>query len=110
MNPVLEIQEPDHGQFTDYKGGWKACHLYHVGFVADDPIDPNNLTCASGAFAFIDPTEVIHGIHLIPSFTYGKTSELLEPSIAHPQKNNNEEWQNFYVRMYHLSFILSLPS
>ena len=59
------------GQDPDYEGGWKAHRLYRVGFVADDPIDPNDPTFASGAFAFIDPAEVIRGIHLILSFAYG---------------------------------------
>ena len=52
-----------------------------------------------GAFGFVDPAEVIHGIHLSPAFAHKKTDELLEPSIAWPQKNVDEGWRYFYVNM-----------
>ncbi|KAG1840499.1 hypothetical protein DFJ58DRAFT_718370 [Suillus subalutaceus] len=48
--------------------------LEWVGFIPSD--DP-------GAFGFLDPQQVIRGIHLVPAFHYGHTDTLLPPSIAH---------------------------
>lgn len=98
------------GSDLDCDSGWNTHHLHHIGFVVDDPIDPNNPIGASGAFAFIDPAEVIRGVHLIPAFTHGKMSELLEPSIACPQKDNNEDWQYFYTNMYGLPLLFHVLS
>ena len=54
----------------------------------------------SGAFGFIDPAEVIQGVHLIPAFAHGKTDGLFGPSIACPLKDDDQDWQYFYVNMY----------
>jgi hypothetical protein len=68
--------------------GWKVKRLERVGFIPiDDP----------GAFGFLDPQQVIRGIHLIPAFNYGHMDTLLPPSIARPTHNNNEDWTFFYV-------------
>ncbi|KAF8223514.1 hypothetical protein L208DRAFT_1102319, partial [Tricholoma matsutake] len=40
------------------------------------------------------------GVHLIPAFAYGKTDGLLGPSIACPLKDNDQDWQYFYVNMF----------
>jgi hypothetical protein len=98
------------GRDLDCDSGWNTCCLHRIGFVADDPIDPSDPIGASGAFAFIDPAEVIRGVHLIPAFAHGKTSELLEPSIARPQKDNNEDWQYFYINMYGLPLLFHVLS
>ena len=94
------------GQDADYNAGSTGHHLYRVGFVPDDPIDLNDPTQVSGAFGFIDPAEVIRGIHLIPAFAYGKTDGLLGPSIARPLQDNDHDWQYFYVNMYLIIFLL----
>ena len=75
-----------------YKAGWKARRLPHVRFVPDDT--PN-----SRAFGFLDPAVIIHAVHLIPAFSEGKIAELLKPSIAHQESDNNKNWQYFYVNM-----------
>jgi hypothetical protein len=88
------------GQDADYNTGSIGHHLHRVGFVPDDPIDLDDPTQASGAFGFIDPAEVIWGVHLIPAFAHGKTDGLLGPSIACPLKDEDQDWQYFYVNMY----------
>ena len=80
------------GRDLSYKAGWKARRLPRVGFVPDDTPD-------SGAFGFLDPAVVIHAVHLIPAFSEGKTAELLKPSIARRESDNDEDWQYFYVNM-----------
>ena len=87
------------GRDISYSAGWKAHRLFRIGFVPDDPLDSNDPTCASGAFGFIDPAEVIRGVHLIPAFAHGKTSELLSPSMVRPKDDDDEDWQYLYINM-----------
>ncbi|KAF8235256.1 hypothetical protein L208DRAFT_1257852, partial [Tricholoma matsutake] len=51
------------------------------------------------AFGFLDPADVIRGVHMIPAFAYGTTSEFLGPSIARQQCENDEDWVYYYVSM-----------
>jgi hypothetical protein len=75
---------------NDYQAGWKAKRLPRLGFIpADEP----------GAFGFLDPRNIIRGVHLIPGFQYGCTYTLLPPSIARPLHENNEDWKFYYVNM-----------
>ncbi|KAG1896093.1 uncharacterized protein F5891DRAFT_1193535 [Suillus fuscotomentosus] len=53
-----------------------------------------------GAFGFLNPHQIICGVHLIPAFAYGHTDELLLPSIARPLHENNEDWKFYYVNMF----------
>ncbi|KII92297.1 hypothetical protein PLICRDRAFT_103573 [Plicaturopsis crispa FD-325 SS-3] len=56
------------GHEPGHISGWKARRLHRVGFVpADDP----------AAFGFVDPANVVRGVHLIPAFALGRTKELL---------------------------------
>ena len=71
--------------------GWEARRLHLVGFVPET--DPY-------AFGFIDPNEVIRGIHLIPAFHHGRTSSLLGPSVARNREDKDEDWQFYYVGRY----------
>ena len=96
--PGSRSVEPQHMEFLfvwwfgrdlGHRGGWNAKHLHRIGFV--DGAD-------KAAFGFLDPKEVIRGIHLIPAFHYGRTRDLLPPSrIARPGRDNDEDWQFFYV-------------
>lgn len=75
--------------------GWAARRLHMLGFLpSDDSSGP--------AFGFIDPTQVIRGVHLIPAFSYGTTEEFLGPdkSIAyqHPELRNRD-YVAYYVGM-----------
>lgn len=73
------------------KYGWAARRLPRVGFYPRG--DPN-------AFGFINPDDVIRAVHLIPAFRYGRTTELLPPSIARHESDNDEDWDWYYVNMY----------
>lgn len=70
---------------------WAARRLPRVGFY--DGADPS-------AFGFLDPEVVIRGVHLIPAFTYGRTSALLPHSLARQPSENHEDWEWFYINMY----------
>jgi hypothetical protein len=78
------------GRDLSYKSGFKAKRLHRLGFLPND--EP-------GAFAFLDPQEIIRAVHLIPAFAYGRTSSLLSPSIARQPSENNEDWHYYYVNM-----------
>ena len=73
--------------------GWKLRRLPKVGFVPDDP------NYESPAFGFLDPAQVIRGIHLIPSFAEGLTGDLLEPSFARLEHEGDFDWRCYYVNM-----------
>ena len=97
--PGSQVNEPQHMEFLFVRwftadqghcGGWKSKQLHCIKFVDDD----------DDAFGFVDPQDVIHGVHLIPAFHYGQTSDLLSPSvIARPKSDNDEDWSYFYVNM-----------
>lgn len=73
-----------------FPSGWETRQLPRVGFLyADDP----------GAFAFLDPQQVIRAVHMIPVFTLGTTDEYLGPSIARNPQDNNEDWLSYYINM-----------
>ena len=79
------------GKDGQWRSGWKARRLPRVGFFEHD--DPE-------AFGFLDPDEVIRGVHLIPAFAEGKTDELLPgQSIARRACEDDEDWRYFYVNM-----------
>lgn len=79
------------GMDREYTGGWKARRLHQIGFVQqDDPL----------AFGFLDPSEIIRGVHLVPAFTEGRTDELLGPSrVGRPSSDNDSDWLRYYVEM-----------
>ncbi|KAG6851968.1 hypothetical protein C0991_004540 [Blastosporella zonata] len=70
--------------------GWKARWLHEIGFV-DPAID-------NAPFGFLDPSRVIWGAHLIPSFTHGWTKELFPPSaFACLPKENDKDYQVYNI-------------
>jgi hypothetical protein len=73
--------------------GWKMRRLPKIGFVPDHP------EAGSPAFGFLDPAQVIRGVHLIPSFSEGRTSDLLEPSFARLEHEGDFDWLCYYVNM-----------
>ena len=81
------------GRDLGYRAGWAAKRLYRVGFMPDSPDGPE-------AFGFLDPKDVIRGTHLIPAFTYGRTKDLLAPSLVRQPNENDEDWLYYYVNMY----------
>ena len=70
------------GQDLAHVGGWSACHLHRVGFLSAD---------SPGTFKFIDPFDIICGVHMIPAFAHG--------TIGEHDDNNNEDWLYYYVGM-----------
>jgi hypothetical protein len=77
------------GRNLKHRGGWRNKQLHCIGFVDGDD---------NAVFGFLDPQEVIRGVHLIPAFYYGRTHELFPPSrIARPDHDKDEDWQYFYV-------------
>jgi hypothetical protein len=76
-----------------YRYGPGSARLPKIGFV--DESDPF-------AFGFLDPAQVIRSCHLIPSFSDGRTSGLLETSGAQTMARKSgevDDWQLFYVNM-----------
>ncbi|KIM63149.1 hypothetical protein SCLCIDRAFT_24518 [Scleroderma citrinum Foug A] len=76
---------------THSKCGWAVCRLPQVGFYPQD--DTN-------AFGFIDPDDVVRGVHLIPAFRFGHTTALLPLSITRRKSDNDEDWDWYYMNMY----------
>ena len=77
------------GRHLAHAAGWSACHLHRVGFLPPDSPD---------AFEFIDPFDIIRGVHMIPAFAYGKSGELGK-SIALRHDDDGEDWLYYYVGM-----------
>lgn len=78
------------GRDVSRSSGWKSKRLHRLGFV--DSRD-------EAAFGFLDPAEIIRGVHLIPAFHHGQTRELLGPSIARHPLEKNLDWVYYYVGM-----------
>lgn len=74
------------GQDGQWRGGQSARKLERVGFVpyggADEP------------FGFVDPNTVIRGCHLIPTFHYKRTYDLLPASRF---RGRSGDYVNYYV-------------
>ncbi|KAG6907311.1 hypothetical protein DXG01_009430 [Tephrocybe rancida] len=53
------------------------------------------------AFGFLDPARIIRGVHLIPSFCHGKTSELFPPSnsVCAPSESD-QDYRLYNVVMF----------
>jgi hypothetical protein len=76
------------GRDLGYRAGWKARRLYHIGFADNQQ------------FSFLDPKEVIRGVHLLPAFAHGQTLANLAPSIARQPSEKHEDWVYYNVGMY----------
>ena len=75
------------GHNLSHRAGWKSKCLHRVGFDEQDQ------------FGFLDPNDVIRGVHLIPTFAHGYTPDKLGSSIARQPNENNEDWVYYYVNM-----------
>ena len=85
---VLHVRWFGRNLRDDAQGGWKAKRLHRIGFMPAGSPD---------AFGFLDPALVIRGVHLIPRFAGGRTSQYLGPTIIRKPSEDNEDWVNYYV-------------
>ena len=74
-----------------HQWGFREAALPKVGFVPDED---------GAAFGFLDLSLVIRGCHLIPTFSSGRTDQLLQrgPSIAR-QPGETDDRAAYYVNM-----------
>jgi hypothetical protein len=72
--------------------GQKHAQLPKIGFVPDSD---------EFAFGFLDPSHVVRGCHLIPSFVDGKTQDLLSTDGCSLGQvgTEDDDWANYYVGM-----------
>ena len=98
IGPKSKSQEPKKMEFLFVRwfglddveiGGWKMKKLHQIGFGEGDE-----------AFGFVDPADVIRGIHLIPRFSLGRTKHLLGPSFARSVLEEDEDWVRYYINMF----------
>lgn len=96
VGPASRCSEPQKMEFLwvrwfgrdlHHRAGWKAKRLHRIGFDEQDQ------------FGFLDPNDVIRGVHLIPAFAHGRTSDKLAPSMARHPSENDEDWAYYYVNM-----------
>jgi hypothetical protein len=62
--------------------------LHQIGFIEGD-----------AGFGFVDPADIICGVHLIPRFTQGQTKNMLGPSIARSLLDKDEDWVRYYINV-----------
>ncbi|KAH9012682.1 hypothetical protein EDB84DRAFT_1278570, partial [Lactarius hengduanensis] len=78
----------------DGQSGWGARQLHKVGFLPDTDLH-------GPAFGFLDPSEVIRMVHLIPDFASIRTKELLTgKSMAIQDPHPDGEYPTYYVAMF----------
>ena len=76
-----------------YRHGFWYARLLKIGYVESTD---------KYAFTFLDPAQVIHGTHIIPAFSEGRSSALLSVTKSVTRGLNpeeNDDWLNFYVNM-----------
>ena len=71
-----------------HKAGWKAKRLYRIEFI---PI------LEDGAFGFLNPDDIIRGIHLIPSFIQDLVEVGPEVSKSKWDYVPTRNWRSYYV-------------
>ncbi|KAJ8592981.1 hypothetical protein M405DRAFT_732338, partial [Rhizopogon salebrosus TDB-379] len=78
---------------SNHKSGWAARRLHRIGF-----FDANEV--GAEAFGFVDPHQVIRGVHLIPAYAHGFTYNLLPPSIARQPRDLDADFNWYYINQY----------
>ena len=79
-----------YGLDTEYRSGFQAKRLHRVGFTMSS--DPD-------AFGFVNPSDVLRAVHLIPGFALGRTQTLLPKSVARRQDEEDEDYHRYYINM-----------
>ncbi len=85
------------GRDTHSAAGWDKRRLHTIGFVPEDD---------EAAFGFLDPDQIVRGVHLIPAFAFGRTAEMLRPSVVRHPDEKDKDWKFFYVN-WSVSFLNS---
>jgi hypothetical protein len=81
-----------------YRSRFRQARLPLIGFLPES--DPQ-------AFGFLDPSFVIQGCHLLPTFKKGRTSEYLMATVSAGRPiGEGDDWTYFYVNMYAFGFSL----
>ncbi|THU87920.1 hypothetical protein K435DRAFT_680849, partial [Dendrothele bispora CBS 962.96] len=85
---------------SDYPSGWQGKRLHRLSFLDSR---------SSSAFGFVDPADVLRGVHIIPAFHYGKTQHLLPSKSIGRQYEaidsfgsrqiETTDWKFYYVNM-----------
>jgi hypothetical protein len=80
------------GQVPGHQFSMKAARLPKIGFVPEQ----DDL-----AFGFLDPSLVVRGCHLIPSFSEEQSDELLSATLTAARfPGDTMDWRAYYVNMY----------
>ncbi|KAF8888955.1 hypothetical protein CPB84DRAFT_1620607, partial [Gymnopilus junonius] len=77
-----------------FTGGFATRRFHRLTFVNSSEAD---------AFGFVDPAQVIRGVHIIPAFAYPTTDELLGQSIVRRYVDaecSDTDWEYYYVNMF----------
>jgi hypothetical protein len=85
---LLWVRWMERGQ--SHLRGENSSRYTHISFVRDSGIPGE-------AFGFIDPSHIIRGCHLIPTFNLKRTRNRLGPSMARDVKG---DWEAFYTNRY----------
>lgn len=72
------------------KSAFEAKRMYQVAFLDGD---------SDEAFGFIDPSDVLRAVHLIPSFVDGYISEIGISPLARRPEEDNQDYVRYYVDM-----------
>jgi hypothetical protein len=73
------------GRDPDHQGGFNTRRLHRVGL-----LDPNEPT----SYGFLNPSDVLHAVHLIPAFSTGRI-----PSEGAESDKDSMMWEFYYVSM-----------
>jgi hypothetical protein len=73
------------GRDPDHEGGFKTRHLHRIGLLDTD--DPTS-------YGFLNPSDVLRGMHLIPAFLTGRL-----PSSDLEVDKDDMDWEFYHVSM-----------
>jgi hypothetical protein len=81
-------QDPDHPSGFKKQGLHRMIGLFH--------------STSPASFGFLDPSDVLQAVHLIPAFSIGRTPKSLDLDA---RDEDETEWEFFYVSMYSNHFV-----
>ncbi|KAG6913249.1 hypothetical protein DXG01_008413 [Tephrocybe rancida] len=71
------------------KSGFVAKRMHQIGFME-----------GSDAFDFVNPRDVLRAVHLIPRFAGPRIGDLLGPSMARREDEDDLDYERYYVDMF----------